>query len=53
MEELKGDDLKQFLLQHDLLEYAEMDGIGWRSHKLQFALTKNAKLINPSLDAEK
>ncbi len=52
-EELEGEQLAAFLKEHDLLHMKSMEGIGWRAKKLQFALEKNSKLINPELDQKK
>ena len=48
-EELSGDELEHFLSACGLLHMRQMDGIGWRAHKLQVALQKNPQLINPAL----
>ncbi len=52
-EELQGEQLEAFLKLHNLLHMKDMDGIGWRAKKLQFALEKNPKLIKPELDQTK
>ena len=52
-EKLNEEELQAFLQEHDLLATRNMDGIEWRVKKLKYALEKNAKLINPSLTAEK
>ena len=50
LENLEGSDLKAFLKVHHLEHWKDADGIEWRAKKLQIALDKNAKLINPRLD---
>lgn len=52
-EEMKNDELKEFLAVHGLEDAATMEGIEWRAHKLKYALEKNNKLINPSLPRDK
>ena len=36
-----------FLREHSLEHLGDMEGVGWRAKKLQFALEKNSKLIKP------
>lgn len=50
LEKLEGSDLEAFLKMHHLEHWKDTDGIEWRAKKLQVALEKNTKPINPRLD---
>lgn len=53
LEELKDEELAKFLHDHNLQELSNMEGINWKACKLQYALMKNPKLINPNLTVDK
>ena len=50
-EKFPADLLHAYLVEHDLLHLQKMEGIEWRAKKLQIALERNGKLINPKLNA--